>query len=133
MKTYYIKQGKYYIQEGRISGMFHRVLELQHATEFYSLETVENYIQHDLCLNLNNVTVVVVKTITTQNTMVLVNNKWYTSDEVDKCSHCGEYFLLQDLTRGVVDKETGLELYCEECQDKVEFIVGNQLLDEEVA
>ena len=49
---------------------------------------------------------------------------------VAECSHCGIKLPTSQLQRGVVDRESGVEWYCEDCADEVEFIVGNQELDE---
>ena len=52
------------------------------------------------------------------------------SNITEQCCVCEERYLLSDLQRGVIDKETGLELFCNDCYESAEIIIGNQTLDE---
>ena len=128
METYYIKKGKYYIQETEREGYFNSVLNKAQATEFSSMETLESYVEHDLKLNLANITVEIetVHTIQYRN----VGGSWLDTNEIKQCPHCMKWFALDELYPTIICKETGVELYCADCKENANELVGEQLLDE---
>jgi len=130
MENYFIKRGQYYIQETSKDGVYNHVLSKAHATEFSSLDTLASYVRHDMKLNLANVTV-------EKETVVTVNLKnikgsWLDTSEIEQCPHCLKWYSLDELYPTIVCKESGVELYCVDCKEDADEIVGNQLLDVEV-
>lgn len=116
MKSYVIKFQGYYLKECE-EGAYHTVLNLEDATDFASLESALYTLNEYFRLNLANVTIVEVNTITTEMPMVQcpVCDKLYRADELEPC---------------VIDRETGVEHLCSDCYESADLIIGNQTLDE---
>lgn len=120
MKDYYIKHGGYYIQEGETCP--HRVLEIEQATSFGSLDSLSTYVTKSMHLNIAHVQVECHEVVKTK--LINMQGKWLDSSLTERCAECNIVFPITHMVSGVVDKESGIEFYCEKHQHQ-DFIVGN--------
>jgi hypothetical protein len=128
MTTYYIKRGKYYIQETNKEGQFNSVLSKAQATEFSSLDTLESYVTRDMKLNLAKVTVEMETVVTVE--LKNIKGSWLDTSEIEQCSVCLKWYPVVSLIPSVLDREKGIELLCESCEADADVIISNQPLDE---
>ena len=135
-KEYRIKFRNKFIVEGNLYGEFSTTYLKDNAMTFSDSESALLYVDTELKLNECNITLHKTTLIKTEEELVCVKGDWLPKSETEYCSHCLERFPKEELKKGVVDRETGLEFYCKKCHkeydDKDMFIVGNQKLDEEV-
>jgi hypothetical protein len=119
----YIKHGKYFIQVTREG--YVRTLFTNNATRFTNTKEVEDFIEDT---NLNLAHIEVVEFI--PNGKKYYEGKWIPSEELALCSECDTVHYVKDMQSGVVDRESGVELFCNDCYEEVDLIIGNQPLDE---
>jgi hypothetical protein len=127
MREIYVKHQGYYIQE-LVSGC-RRVDSIEQATDWGTYERAERFIEE---CGLKKEHCILVEQTVCYEDMIYVNDQWVAKSTVEQCNHCLKWFPIDKLTSGVVDRESGLEFYCDKCKDEVEFIVDNQKLDDEV-
>lgn len=124
MKQVYIKHNNYFIKE-TVEGYFQVVRE--HATDFNTVELATKFISQ-INLNLASCELLVVESH--ESTLVYVDSKVYNKSDVEQCSECYKWFPVVDMQHGVIDRESGAELFCNECHESADLITGNQELDE---
>ncbi len=133
---YCIMHNGYYIKETDRQGLFYRVNDLDKATLFQSLDSTTSYIEHDLCLNLANVSIHEIKTVVTEVPLALVDGEFLSLDKVSWCSHedCQGYHKVEDLQYYKYDNDSDVEAFCEKhyeemCDNSPNMFHGNQDLD----
>ena len=66
-----IRHNRMYIKERATYGLFNRTNLINHANEFYDLDVLKRYVEDELKLNLANVEIIKVETITTESVITL--------------------------------------------------------------
>lgn len=132
---YVIMHQGYYIKESAELGEFDRTPYIEHANEFSDLDMLQRYIENELKLNLANVSIKEIKTITTYTNLILFNGKYVNSATVDYCVKCDELHLVHELHWYRANNIDKPELYCTKCYDEIDSnypnVIGNQAFDEE--
>ena len=70
-KYYVVKHQGYYIKETETYGVFDRTVYKDQAMQFTDLADLLTYIENELRLNIKNVQVIKIETITTESEVVL--------------------------------------------------------------
>ena len=132
---YVIKHNGYFIQEAPRYGEFYRVMNIDQANEFHDLDIMKRYIQDELKLNLANVSIVEIKTITTTTNLILLNGMYVNRDLTEYCTECDTLHLISNMRWYRANNVDKPELYCEKCYDEVDSnypnVSGVQPFDEE--
>ena len=129
---YRIKFRNKFVVEGQLYGTYDLTYLKDNAMTFYDEETALLYVDTEMKLNVCNIKLHITTYIVDEEEFVCIDKKWLKESETDICTECLQRHELHKMYKGVVDRETGLELFCEDCKDNVEFIVSDQKLDEEV-
>lgn len=134
-KYYVIKHQGMYIKESVHFGEFDRTPYIKQAIEFTNIELMQRYIQDELKLNLANVTVAEIKTITTTTNLILFNGEYVDRATVEFCTECDTLHLIKNMQWYRTNNVDKPEIYCEECYDELDSnypnVIGNQMFDEE--
>ena len=121
MNEYIIKHGQYYIMEGTTCP--HRVLDINQATTFGSLDTLTTYVQKSMSTNLAHVTVIKREVVETQ--LILSNGSWVDFDTVEQCNHCYKWYPKSELKYGR-HGDSDIELLCEVDRELLDVVIINE-------
>jgi len=133
VKTFRIKfQGKFVV-ECKEYGKY----ELSHskvaAMTFRTVSQATEYASKELGLNVAHIRLNVTTTFTQEDELIQVANEWLPSNEVEQCVSCLKWFPMEQMRKGVVDRQTGLEFYCDTCYEEMDsehgFLTSNALDD----